>query len=135
MAWADRAMTGMRRVALEASRRLPAVQDRKAEVHQNQIGRRSAGDGEALLAVRGHDDLETGPLEAALEHGNVVLVVLDIQDLSRKRLKPVPRARRGGSARHQWLARARGALACASERHIVGVQEPAYGKSRLKGVG
>jgi hypothetical protein len=32
----------------------------------------------------------------------------------------------------QWLARALGALACASERHIVGVQEPAYGKCRVK---
>jgi hypothetical protein len=32
--------------------------------------------------------------------------------------------------RRQWLARALGALACASERHIVGVQEPAYGKCR-----
>ena len=36
-----------------------------------------------------------------------------------------------GSARRQWLARALGALAWASERHIVGVQEPAYGKCRM----
>ena len=33
--------------------------------------------------------------------------------------------------RRQWRARALDALACASERHIVGVQEPAYGKCRF----
>src|SRR5262245_63679994 len=46
-----------------------------------------------------------------------------------------PRARRGASARRSVAGSSHhGALACVSKRHIVGVQEPAYGKCRLKGM-
>ena len=78
-------MTGIIRVSsgfLEASRRLPAVQDRKSEVHQDQIWTLIVGNGEPLLTIQGHDDLEAGALEARLKHIDVVLVVFDIEDLA-----------------------------------------------------
>jgi hypothetical protein len=67
-------------VLLEQAGGLPAVEHRQAEVGQDQVGQVLARGLDASSAVAGHQDLEAAPLEAVLEHADVVVVVLDVED-------------------------------------------------------
>ncbi len=83
MAWAVRAMTGNGRgrgVGLDPARRFPAVDDRQAHVHEDDIGRGRGGQIDALLAIDGDDDFVAPPREAAREHVAVHFVVFDEED-------------------------------------------------------
>ena len=83
-AWADERddRDGARlRVGLEPARRLPAVDDRKLQVHEDQVRLLLGGHRAAALAVLRHQHLVlVGELEAHLEHVDVVVVVFDVED-------------------------------------------------------
>ena len=69
---------------LEMAGRVPAVDHRQAEVHQNQIRALALGGSDPLLAVMGDDHLEALSLEPSAQHVDVVFVVLDVQNLSHR---------------------------------------------------
>src|SRR5215831_6896455 len=67
-------------IVLQSSRRLPAVDYRHFEIHQDDVGALAQRHRAALLAVRRRYNLEIAQeLEPHLEHVDVVLVVLDVQ--------------------------------------------------------
>jgi hypothetical protein len=66
---------------LDPARRLPAVDDRQAHVHQDQIGVLRGRRLDRLLAVERHDDLEALANEPPRQHVPVHLVVFHQQDL------------------------------------------------------
>lgn len=76
-------MNGMCRegVGLDRSRRFPAVQDRQAHVHQDDVGELDLGHRHALGAIDGHDDHVAPSFETPRQHVAVHLVVLHDQDL------------------------------------------------------
>src|SRR5262249_45155273 len=67
-------------IVLQSSRRLPAVNDRHFEIHQDDVGALAQRHRAALLAIRRGHNLEIAQeLEPHLEHVDVVLVVLDVE--------------------------------------------------------
>src|SRR5262245_16930740 len=68
------------RVLLQSPRRLPAVDHRHFEIHQDNVGALGERHGAALLAVLRRQNLEVvQQLEPHLEHIDVVVVVLDVE--------------------------------------------------------
>jgi len=68
------------RVRLQAARRLPAVDLRQVQIHQDQIGplgRRHRDPGGAIR--RAHELVAAEDVEAQLQHVEIVLVVLDVE--------------------------------------------------------
>src|SRR5262249_42753743 len=70
------------RIALDAARRLVAVDHRKVDVHQDQIGPFLLCQLDALLPVRGLDQLIAGAAQKVTQDGAVVLLVFDNKDAS-----------------------------------------------------
>src|SRR5262249_28877132 len=68
------------RVALDAARRLVAIDHRKVDVHQDQIGPLLLCQLDALLPVRGLDQLIAGGAQKVAQDGAVVLLVFDDKD-------------------------------------------------------
>src|SRR5690348_16031333 len=68
-------------VGLQASRGLPAIDDGKAHVHEEERGTLAVRHVDALLAVDGDHDGVSLALETPREHVAVHLVVLDEQYL------------------------------------------------------
>src|SRR6516162_6384209 len=67
-------------IVLQSSRRLPAVDDRHLEVHQDDVGALAQRHRTALLAIwRRHNVEIAQQLEPHLEHVDVVVVVLDVE--------------------------------------------------------
>src|SRR6516164_8121505 len=67
-------------IVLQSSRRLPAVDDRHFEIHQDDVGALAQRHRAALLAVRCRHNVEIAQqLEPHLEHVDVVVVVLDVE--------------------------------------------------------
>src|SRR6516165_9018861 len=67
-------------IVLQSSRRLPAVDYRHFEIHQDDVGALAQRHRAALFAVRRRYNLELAQeLEPHLEHVDVVLVVLDVE--------------------------------------------------------
>ena len=84
MACAVSPITGTLRVAASALTqpgRLPAVDDRQAHVHQDDVGLFAAREIDALLAVHGEHHLEAAADQPAREHVAVHFVVFDQQNL------------------------------------------------------
>jgi hypothetical protein len=77
-AYADMPMIGMSRVC-GSPHRLPSVNDRHFEVHQNYVRVLGHGQLAALIAVLSRENLEIAdPLKARFEHVEVVVVVFDV---------------------------------------------------------
>src|SRR5262249_2960336 len=68
------------RIALDAARRLVAVDHRKLDVHQDQIGPFLLCELHALLPVRGLDQLITGRAQNITQDGTVIFLVFDDED-------------------------------------------------------
>src|SRR5206468_3694825 len=67
-------------IVLQSARRLPAVDDRHFEIHQDDVGAFAERHRTALLAVRCCHNVEIAQqLEPHLEHVDVVVVVLDVE--------------------------------------------------------
>src|SRR5215467_4563304 len=67
-------------IILQSSRRLPAVDHRHFEIHQDDVGALAQRHRTALLAVRCRHDVEIAQqLEPHLEHVDVVVVVFDVE--------------------------------------------------------
>ena len=69
-----------RRIGLDPARRLVAVDDRKLDVHQDQVGPLLGDGGQRLLAVLGLDHLVAGAGQQIAQDLPVVLLVLDHQN-------------------------------------------------------
>src|SRR5262249_18311872 len=77
----DRNVAGLR-IALQAPRRLPAVDAGHLQIHQDQLRLLARRHLAALLAVLGGENLElVEQFEAHLEHIDIVVVVFDVKDL------------------------------------------------------
>src|SRR5262249_5413426 len=75
----DRDVAGLR-IVLEPPRRLPAVDHRHLQIHQNDVGALGERHRAALLSVlRGHNLEVVQQLQPHLEHVDIVVVVLDVQ--------------------------------------------------------
>src|SRR5260370_39159967 len=75
----DRDVAGLR-VVLEPPRRLPAVDHRHFQIHQDDVRALAQRQRTALLAVRRRHNLEIAQqLEPHLEHVDVVVVILDVE--------------------------------------------------------
>src|SRR2546430_1359557 len=66
---------------LDLPRGLPAIEHRKAEIHQYDVGPLACGELHAARAVAGDHHAMPLTLQAALEDEDVVLVVFHVQDL------------------------------------------------------
>src|ERR1700684_2402007 len=67
-------------IGLDATGRLPAVDDRQAHVHQNDVGPFAAGQIDALLPVHGEHHLKAAADETPRKHVAVHFVVFDQQN-------------------------------------------------------
>ncbi len=68
-----------RRVALQLARGIPAVEHRKPEIHEDEIGRRIARERNGLKSVAGQQHAIAAPLEAARQRIAARFVVFDQQ--------------------------------------------------------
>ncbi len=85
----DRDVAGLW-MSLEPSHGFPAVNNRHFEVHQNYVRALGHGQLAALLAVVGREDLEIAKqLKPSLEHVEVVVVVLDVEQFGHDEVAPL----------------------------------------------
>src|SRR5262245_8707108 len=87
------------RQSLDPARTLIAVEHRKLDVHQHEIGMLGFGFGDALGAGRGFDDLVAGALQRKSRDLPQVLLVLDDQYAMGHAAAPAAWARTGSSMR------------------------------------
>ena len=72
-------------VRLQAAGGGPTVQAGQSNIHQNQIGQFSVGQGQSLLGVLGREDFMAPGFEPAGEQHPIVFVVFDHKNLRHKR--------------------------------------------------
>ena len=71
-----------RRIRLDTAGRLVAVEQRKLNVHEDDIGMVGDRGGQRLLAVADLDDVESGMAEEIAEDSPIVLLVLEWRQMS-----------------------------------------------------
>jgi hypothetical protein len=76
-------MTGMAcstASALRRARRLVAIEDRKLDIHENEVGPVGCRRGKPRLTVLGFDDFEIGTREQIPQNLPIIFLILDHQD-------------------------------------------------------